>query len=274
VRSVLGKNTTKKKSKSPPKKSVRPGAIHGRTIRRLPIEKSIKTGEDLKAKWDFMLLSGHGDIQNNPVSYIKVPERTYIMFLAPTGCTIKIPDNGMYYDDILTTNNEKDFYNNMLEEIKNPKGLLETFTNATSLKLTRAIYTPNTEMPEMEIIFENKDYDWMLLGLYKLPIILDKKRLKSLSTIYHLYRTQRMFNVDYFTFDGPFYNLLQNNIHNKEPLLLSDLLKKFPPVPEGKTRLLIVQSCRAIKDDCPKATEKVRRFSVGLRSISKENETS
>ena len=222
-----------------------------------------------------MLLSGHGDIQNNPVSYIKVPERTYIMFLAPTGCTIKIPDNGMYYDDILTAEDERYFYNDMLKEIKNPKGLLETFIDPTSSVLTRAIYTPNTEMPEMEIIFENKDDKWLLLGLYKLPIILDKKRLNSLSVIHSIYRTQRKFNVDYFIRDNPlFNNLLKKDIGNKEPLLLSDLFKKFPPVPEGKTRLLIVQSCRAIMDDCPKATEKVRRFSIGLRSLSKENETS
>ena len=163
-----------------------------RTIRNLPIP-TISTGAEFERKWDFKLLSAHGSLI--PGKYTRVPENTYVIFNSTCGCRSIITGyKGVPYEDLLYNSSKSDFFTNLLNEIRRPRGLMKTYTNVsnkhlinsfsetlisnystscpvlTEEQISRAIYTPGSEIHDLDLSFENNAKGPILMGVFNMPL--------------------------------------------------------------------------------------------------------
>lgn len=226
----------------------------GKTLRNLPIKPDIHTGDDLEKQWEFYYLSAHGTTE--PELFTNIPKDTYVIFNSVAGKSSYLYGQlGFAYPNLVYQDTKEEFYEDMLKEIKTKNGMLQTgqsWNTVPSENLTRAIYEPHTEIPDMFLEFKN-DNRWekfVALGLFKLPVT-SIELLQAFKDNYNAMQTRNIneeelldseyFDKKYFK-DIKYGNLLPQVIGNK--ILLSKLFTMLPPIEEGKKRFIFIVSCR------------------------------
>jgi hypothetical protein len=229
----------------------------GKTLRNLPIKPDIRTGRDLEKYWEFFYLSAHGTTE--PELFTNIPKDTYVIFNSVAGKSSYLYGQiGFAYANLVYQDTKEEFYEDMLKEIKTKNGMLKTgqsWNTVPSENLTRAIYEPHTEIPDMFLHFKN-DHRWgkvVALGLFKLPVT-SIELLQAFKDNYNATQTRNInayneeelldseyFDEKYFK-DTKYGNLLPQVIGDK--ILLSKLFTMLPPIEEGKKRFIFIVSCR------------------------------
>jgi hypothetical protein len=242
-----------------------------------------------------MVLSGHGTLREGLTA--RIPDNTYVLFNAPSGCRA-VYQFGLPYPDMWITD-PKSFFIQMTREILNPtEGLMPTSDSHLNLPLasniyphlnranadesscysitsphltesqkSRAIFTPGTEISDMLIDFNNtRDVEQpLILGVYEAPI--HPVILEPLTTF--VKGQQEKFDSAVFGTER-FGNLLPKLIGKEKSL--SALFDMLPPIPHGKKRLLFITSCRGIEYPASMRgcrapyTRLARRYSLSLRT--------
>lgn len=153
---------------------------------------------DLRTRWDFKLVMGHGHIIPGVV---QVPADTYVLFNSPAGCRA-IATGGVPYPDIVIGDDKEAFFAKLGAAHETRSGILDTTTpevraallagdacynpelftdegfwklstksgKLTPQQLKRTIYGPGEAVNEMSIAFMNNSYEFLILGTYDLPI--------------------------------------------------------------------------------------------------------
>ena len=180
----------------------------------------------------------------------------------------------------------------MLKEIQTKKGMLQTSQSRNTVpseNVTRAIYEPLTEIPDMLLQFKN-DHKWetfIALGLFQLPVT-NIELLKAFEDSYAITSKPSYSNeynmderLDPEDFDKKYFkttkygNLLPKVIGNT--ILLSKLFTMLPPIEEGKKRFIFIVSCRhpSVKNhkELNTFTRILRANSLGKRENADPNTT-
>jgi hypothetical protein len=260
----------------------------GGTLKRLPI--SAKTASDLKKDWIFTVIGAHGSLDVEHV--FTVPANTYIIFNSPSGCRA-ISVGPIPYSELLVDDRES-FYDNIFDEIGDPKTLLATYNTAnsacgagcaelgpgfyekgklsmstaaptlTKAQKSRAIYAPGTVTFDMDLQFSNNLDSTLLLGVYTLPLSKDLPSRLRVSVPANAESKKRANSA---MFSADIGNLFPDLIGTSEKL--SKVLARLPSVAAGKNRLIFVTSCRGVEDVSPVTrpvfTRLVRTVSLGQR---------
>ena len=229
----------------------------GKSLRNLPIQPGIRTGRDLEKYWEFFYLSAHGTTE--PELFTNIPKDTYVIFNSVAGKSSYLYGKlGFAYANLVYQDTKEEFYEDMLKEIKTKSGMLQTgqsWNTVPSENVTRAIYEPHTEIPDMFLEFtnDNRWENFVALGLYKLPVT-SIELLQAFKDNYNATHTRNInaYNVeelhDSEYFDKTYFkttkygNLLPQVIGDK--ILLSKLFTMLPPIEEGKKRFIFIVSCR------------------------------
>ena len=275
-----------------------------RTVARLPINPSIKTGAELEAAWDFKLLAGHGSLIPN--QYTVVPPNTYVLFNCSVGCR-SVFEDGVPFGDRLYNDDRSDFFNELLAEIKNPKDLMKTYSDVTRKSLfthlnriekvtnsnfnstcssisekqrSRAIYTPGTLLHDMVIEYKNNEFGGMFIGVFDLPL---NPIMKNAFKQFPTFTSPAIFDQTCFTRnDALGYRNIANNLMPSwigRTAPLSAVFSKF--VTPGHTlyvtrpRLVFVTACRGLEipdvETRAMYTKLVRANSIGKREGAPSN---
>jgi hypothetical protein len=221
----------------------------GGKLNALPIlgDTPEKKLEDLRNRWEMMLLLAHGKIVPG---IVKVPANTYLMFNSPSGCRA-MAMGGLPFRDIVVAHDQEEFLKKFLKSHEEKKELFQLttpdirqalsmnacypedfFTESGQFRRTtisktltqeqrlRTIYGPGESVNEMTLTFANSLFDLMYLGVFKLPI---------------------EFNYDEFVFSTAFMKMLveklnfqawyKKSVENSEPKEVRDA-----KIQEGYTR--------------------------------------
>ena len=263
----------------------------GKTIRNLPIQSDIHTGRDLEKYWEFFYLSAHGTTE--PGVFTNIPKDTYVIFNSVAGQSSYLYGKlGFAYANLVYQDTKEEFYEDMLKEIQTKNGMLQTRQSRNTVpseNVTRAIYEPLTEIPDMLLKFEN-DHKWqtfIALGLFQLPVT-SLELLKAFEDNYNIISKPsytNYYNVeehhDPEDFDEKYFkttkygNLLPKVIG--DTISLSKLFTMLPPIEEGKKRFIFIVSCRHPSLKNPKELNTFMRMlranSLGKRENADPNTT-
>ncbi len=255
---------------------------------------------DLQTRWDIKLIMGHGQIIPG---LAQVPADTYVLFNSPAGCRA-IAEGGVPYPDVVIGDDRDEFLNKLVAAHNTRSGILDTttadvraaldidacynpefFTDETFWRLStksgklsnvqrkRTIYGPGEQVNEMSIAFINNMYEFLVLGVYNLPIsrgFYEGKYYSALgvlrtdeASMYQHFASQskavqakllesakgktRELDLTTFTRDSPNLQPLYIGFTKK----LSEVFAELPPVPAGQVRLLFIGACRGVQCALP-----------------------